>query len=328
MSQFAAFPTGRPRRLRAHPSVRRLVSETTLEPRHLVLPLFVGEHDEPQAIASMPGVVRHSSATLVDAVADAARLGLGGVMLFGVPALRDATGSEACRAGGVLNTAISAVRDRVGDDLVVMADLCLDEFTDHGHCGVLDDSGWVDNDRTLDLYAEMARAQASAGAHLLGTSGMMDGQVAAVRAALDDMGATDVGILAYAAKYASALYGPFRDAVDVALGGDRRTYQMDPGNRREALLEGALDVAEGADIVMVKPATSYLDVLADLRAATSIPVAAYQVSGEYSMIAAAGERGWVDAAAVMIESLVSIRRAGADIVLTYAAAAVAKELTA
>ena len=315
-----SFPHDRPRRLRATPAMRRLVAETRLHPADLVLPLFVKEGlAEPAPIGSMPGVVQHSPASLVAAVREAADLGLGGVMLFGIPAVRDARGSGATDPGGVLNSAIRDVIASVGDGIVVMADLCLDEFTDHGHCGVLDAAGRVDNDATLERYQEMAVAQAKAGAHVLGLSGMMDGQVGAVRDALDAAGYTGTAILAYAAKFASALYGPFRDAVESTLTGNRRTYQMDPANRREVLRETALDLDEGADIVMVKPAMPYLDVLADVAASSSVPVAAYQVSGEFAMIEAAAANGWIDRRAALLESVLSIRRAGADIILTYAA---------
>jgi len=315
-----SFPHDRPRRLRATPAMRRLVAETRLAPADLVLPLFVKEGlAEPTPIGSMPGVVQHSPASLVRAVRDAADLGLGGVMLFGVPAVRDARGSGATGPNGVLNRAIRDVIAEVGDGIVVMADLCLDEFTDHGHCGVLDAAGRVDNDATLERYQEMAVAQAKAGAHVLGLSGMMDGQVGAVRDALDAAGYTGTATLAYAAKYASAFYGPFRDAVESTLAGNRRTYQMDPANRREGVREMELDLAEGADIVMVKPAMAYLDVLADVAASSPVPVAAYQVSGEFAMIEAAAANGWIDRRAAIEESVLSIKRAGADIVLTYAA---------
>jgi porphobilinogen synthase len=320
-----AFPAERPRRLRRTPALRRLVAETTVAPQHLVLPLFVREGvDEPRAIASMPGVVQHNRDTLRKAALDAVEAGVGGLMLFGVPASRDAMGSGAEDSGGVLNTAIRDVVAEVGDATVVMADLCLDEFTDHGHCGLLAPDGSVDNDATLLAYQRMALAQATAGVHVVGPSGMMDGQVGALRSALDDGGFADVAILAYAAKYASAFYGPFRDAVESTLTGDRRTYQQDPSNGREALREVRLDVAEGADVVMVKPAMSYLDVLARVRAAVDVPVAAYQVSGEYAMVEAAAARGWIDRDRVITETLTSIRRAGADIVLTYWAAEVAR----
>jgi porphobilinogen synthase len=298
--------------------MRRLVAENRVHPADLVLPMFVKEGArEATPIASMPGVVQHSRDTLRKAAAEAVSLGLGGVMLFGIPAAKDAAGSGASDPDGVLNVALADVRAEVGDELVVMADLCLDEFTDHGHCGVLAPDGSVDNDATLVRYEEMALALAAAGAHLVGTSGMMDGQVGAVRTALDAAGRTDVAILAYAAKYASAFYGPFRDAVESSLVGDRRTYQQDPANGREALREVALDVAEGADIVMVKPALGYLDVVASVSAAVDVPVAAYQVSGEYSMVEAAAAQGWIDRERTVLETLTSIRRAGASIVCTY-----------
>ena len=296
-----------------------------MPPGHLVLPLFVREGaDDARVIASMPGVVQHNRDTLRKAALEAVEAGVGGLMLFGVPASRDAVGSGASDPDGVLNTAIRDVVAEVGDATVVMADLCLDEFTDHGHCGVLTVDGSVDNDATLAAYQRMALAQAAAGVHVVGPSGMMDGQVGAIRSALDGGGFTDVAILAYAAKYASAFYGPFRDAVESTLTGDRRTYQQDPANGREALREVRLDVAEGADIVMVKPAMSYLDVVAHVRAAVDIPVAAYQVSGEYAMVEAAAAQGWIDRERVIAETLTSIRRAGADIVLTYWAAEVAQ----
>ena len=289
-----------------------------MRPAQLVLPVFVREDAaEPVPIGSMPGVVQHSRDSLREAAVAAVEAGLGGIMLFGVPTSKDATGSGALDPEGVLNRAIADVRAEVGDDTIVMADLCLDEFTDHGHCGVLDEQGRVDNDRTLEIYAQMALAQAAAGVHMVGPSGMMDGQVGVIRAALDEAGRSDVGILAYSAKYASAFYGPFREAVDSSLQGDRRTYQQDHANRREGVREALLDVAEGADIVMVKPALSYLDVIADVRAAVDLPVAAYNVSGEYSMIEAAAERGWIDRDAAVLEALGSIHRAGADIILTY-----------
>jgi porphobilinogen synthase len=271
----------------------------------------------------MPGVVQHTRESLKSAVVEAVELGLGGVMLFGVPAAKDAEGSGALDPDGILNRAVADVRGEVGDDLVVMADLCLDEFTSHGHCGVLDARGRVDNDATLSIYADMARCLAEAGAHMVAPSGMMDGQVAVVRSALDIAGHADVSILAYSAKYASAFYGPFRDAVNSSLDGDRRTYQQDPGNAREGVREALIDVAEGADMVMVKPAMSYLDVLRDVREAVDVPVAAYQVSGEYAMIAAAAQNGWISREAALLESLTSIKRAGADVILTYAAAEIA-----
>lgn len=305
--------------------MRALVRETRTEPSQLVLPMFVAEGlREPRPIASMPGVVQHSRDSARRAVREAADLGLGGVMLFGVPEHKDADGSGALAADGILNVALADARDEVGDDLLVMADLCLDEFTDHGHCGVLDDHGRVDNDATLEIYGRMGVAQAEAGAHLVGPSGMMDGQVGVVRSALDAAGHTDVAILAYAAKYASAFYGPFREAVDSSLQGDRKTYQQDPGNAREALRETLLDVAEGADIVMVKPALAYLDLVSLVRAHVNLPVAAYTVSGEYSMVEAAAQQGWIDRDRTVDETITSIRRAGADIVLTYWAAELAR----
>jgi porphobilinogen synthase len=311
-------PVIRPRRLRATPAWRRLVAETRVHPAELILPLFVREGaTEPVSIASMPGVVQHSLDSLKAEIARAAEAGIGGVMLFGVPATRDAVGSGATDPDGILNVATRVAVAEAGDALVVQTDLCLDEFTDHGHCGVLDAEGRVDNDLTLVRYREMALAQAEAGSHLVGLSGMMDGQVAAVRAVLDAAGRQDVAILAYAAKYASAFYGPFRDAVESQLTGDRRSYQMDPANRREGAREVELDLAEGADIVMVKPAMSYLDVLADTAAASPVPVWAYQVSGEYAMIEAAAANGWIERERAIDESLVGIRRAGADAVLTY-----------
>ncbi|KQW46975.1 delta-aminolevulinic acid dehydratase [Nocardioides sp. Root1257] len=320
-------PTVRPRRLRTTPALRRMVAETSLEARQLVLPLFVREGiDEPKPISSMPGVVQHSRDSLLKAVAEAADLGLGGVMLFGIPESKDATGSGAIDPAGILNLAITDVVAEVGDTLTVMSDLCLDEFTDHGHCGVLTPDGKVDNDRTLAAYAEMALAQAHAGVDMVGPSGMMDGQVAVVRAALDAAEHTDVSILAYSAKYASAFFGPFREAVDSSLQGDRRTYQQDPANAREGVREALLDVAEGADIVMVKPALAYLDVLRQVRDAVDVPVAAYNISGEYSMVEAAAAHGWIDREAAILETLTSIRRAGADVVLTYWAAEAARLL--
>jgi porphobilinogen synthase len=312
------YPTSRPRRLRGTAAMRELVRETSVAARQLVLPAFVKERArEPVPIQSMPGVVQHSRDSLRKAAAEAVAAGLGGIMLFGVPDTRDATGSGAIDPDGVLNTALRDVRAEVGDEIVIMADTCLDEFTDHGHCGLLDAAGRVDNDATLAVYAQMAVAQVQAGAHLVGTSGMMDGQVGVIRAALDDAGYYDAGILAYSAKYASAFYGPFRDAVESALVGDRLTYQQDPANAREALREAALDLAEGADIVMVKPALSYLDVVRAVAEVSDVPVAAYQVSGEYSMVEAAAARGWLDRRRAVLETLTSIRRAGADLVLTY-----------
>ena len=319
-----SFPQHRPRRLRTTPAMRRLAAETLIAPQQLILPAFIREGlAEPNPIQSMPGVVQHTTDTLKRAAAEAAGLGLGGIMLFGIPEERDATGSAGVDPDGVLNRAIRDVRAEVGDTLVVMSDVCLDEFTDHGHCGVLDEAGRVDNDATLEIYAEMAVAQAEAGAHMLGPSGMMDGQVAVIRQALDAAGHQDVSVLAYAAKYASAFYGPFREAVDSQLQGDRRTYQMDAANRREAILEVELDLAEGADMVMVKPAMSYLDIVADIAAMSPVPVSAYQISGEYAMIEAAAAHGWIDRRAAITESVLGIRRAGADTVLTYWAAELA-----
>lgn len=318
----------RPRRLRSSEAVRRLVRETQVAPGQLILPLFVAEGlSEPRPVPSMPGVVQHTRESLRKAVAEAAGLGLGGVMLFGIPEKKDAVGSESLNPAGILNVAIADSRDEVGDDLLVMSDLCLDEFTDHGHCGVLGDEGRVLNDQTVEIYAQMAQVQAAAGAHFVGPSGMMDGQVAAIRASLDGSGHAEVGILAYAAKFASFAYGPFRDAVNSSLVGDRRTYQQDPANAREAVREALLDVAEGADIVMVKPALGFLDVVARVRDAVDVPVAAYNVSGEYAMVEAAAERGWIDRDRAIAESILSIRRAGADIVLTYWAAELARTLT-
>jgi porphobilinogen synthase len=300
--------------------MRALVRETRPQAKQLVLPLFVKEGlDAPHAIASLPGVAQLPLASVRAAVSAAADAGIGGVMLFAIPAVRDAVGSGAYDEQGILNLAIREAVAAAADRLVVMADLCLDEFTSHGHCGVLDAAGRVDNDATVEVYGRMAVAQARAGAHVLGLSGMMDGQVAAVRAALEAEGFTDTVLLAYAAKYASAFYGPFRDAVDSALVGDRKTYQMDPANRREGALEALLDVAEGADIVMVKPALPYLDVLSDVAARSLVPVAAYHVSGEYAQIEAAAANGWIDRRAAHLEALTSIVRAGADIVVTYAA---------
>ncbi|WP_193571026.1 porphobilinogen synthase [Leifsonia tongyongensis] len=307
--------------------MRRLTAETRIHPSELILPAFVREGTpEPLPLQSMPGVVQHSLDSLRRAAADAAEAGVGGVMLFGVPETRDAIGSAATDPDGILNVATRAVVAEVGDALVVQTDLCLDEFTDHGHCGVLDSRGVVDNDATLERYREMAVVQAEAGSVVLGLSGMMDGQVAAVREALDAAGHNDTAILAYAAKYASSFYGPFREAVDSQLQGDRRSYQQDPANRREGLREARLDLEEGADILMVKPAMSYLDVLSDVAAFSDVPVWAYQVSGEYAMIEAAAANGWIDRRRAIEESLTGIRRAGADAVLTYWATEVARWL--
>ena len=308
----------RPRRLRTSPVMRAMVAETSVEPRQLILPLFVAEGlSAPRPISSMPGVVQHTMDTLRKAAVEAASAGLAGVMLFGIPETKDAQGSGALDPDGVLATAITAVRQEVGDDCLVMSDVCLDEFTDHGHCGVLTPSGLVDNDATVAIYAEMAVLHAAAGVHLVGPSGMMDGQVRAIRAALDGAGALDVAIMAYSAKYASAFYGPFREAVASTLSGDRKSYQQDPANVREALREVALDVAEGADIVMVKPALAYLDVIRAVRAAVDLPVAAYNVSGEYAMVEAAAAQGWINREPAIRETLTSIRRAGADLILSY-----------
>jgi porphobilinogen synthase len=314
------FPTRRLRRLRRTPALRRLVAETRLTVDDVVAPLFVREGiDEPAPIDSLPGVVQHTRESLRKEVAALADLGVPAVILFGVPATKDEQGSGAWDPRGIAQLALRDVKDEVGDAVVVIADLCLDEYTTSGHCGVLAPDGSVDNDATLERYARVARAQADAGVDIVAPSGMMDGQVAAIRRALDGGGHAEVPILAYAAKYASALYGPFRDAVDVTIAdeGDRRAYQQDPRNRREAGVEVALDLAEGADMVMVKPATAYLDVVADVRAAVDVPVAAYSVSGEYAMVKAAAERGWLDGPAVAVEQLTAIKRAGADLILTY-----------
>lgn len=327
MTTEPGFPTTRLRRLRRTKALRDLVAETTLEPRQLVLPAFVREGlAEPAAIVSMPGVVQHTRDTLRKAAAEAADLGLGGIMLFGIPEVKDARGSGGIDPDGILNVAIADVVAEVGDALPVMADLCLDEFTDHGHCGVLTPSGEVDNDATLELYAEMALAQAAAGVHVVAPSGMMDGQVGVVRAALDGASRQDVAILAYSTKYASAFYGPFREAVASSLQGDRRTYQQDGRNVVEGVREALLDVAEGADLVMVKPALAYLDVLRAVREAVDVPVAAYNISGEYAMVEAAAANGWIDREPAILETLTSIRRAGADVVLTYWASEAARLL--
>ncbi len=321
--------------------MRRMVAETSVEPRHLVLPVFVADGiDAPRPISSMPGVVQHTIDSLRAAADEAVAAGIGGIMLFGVPTPedKDGVGSGADDPDGILNRALRTLRDDLGDATVLMADTCLDEFTDHGHCGVLDEQGRVDNDASVERYVSMAVAQAQAGAHLLGPSGMMDGQVGAIRAGLDDAGFLDTGILAYTAKYASAFYGPFREAVGSTLGAagstasgakidsDRRSYQQDTANRGEAMRELELDLAEGADIVMVKPAMSYLDIVRDVANVVDVPVAAYQISGEYAMITAAAERGWIDRDAAIVESVTSIRRAGASIVLTYWATELATRL--
>jgi porphobilinogen synthase len=323
------FPQRRLRRLRRTPALRRLVAEARVGVDDVIAPLFVREGiDEPQPIASLPGVVQHSRESLRKEVAELAGLGIGAVVLFGVPLAKDPVGSGAWDADGIVQVALRDLRDDHGDRMVLVADLCLDEYTDHGHCGIVTPAGVVDNDATLELYQRVARAQADAGADVVAPSGMMDGQVAAIRAALDEHGRPEVAVLAYAAKYASALYGPFRDAVDVTIvgGGDRKGYQQDPANAREALEEVRLDVAEGADMVMVKPALAYLDVIAAVRAEVGVPVAAYHVSGEYAMIKAAAERGWIDGAAVALEHLTAIKRAGADVILTYLARELAESL--
>jgi porphobilinogen synthase len=325
----AGFPVQRLRRLRRTPALRRLVAETRLGVDDLIAPLFVREGiDGPRPIASMPGQSQHTIDSLVVEVKRLVSLGLPGLILFGVPATKDATGSEAFNPDGVVQRALRAVRDSVGDQLVLMTDLCLDEYTDHGHCGLLGPGGEVLNDQTIELYGRIALAQAEAGADIVAPSGMMDGQVAAIRGALDGVGYDQIGILAYASKYASALYGPFRDAVDVTIagGGDRRAYQQDPHNRREALLEIAQDVAEGADMIMVKPAMTSIDVLAAARERVDVPLAAYHVSGEYTMVHAAAAAGWIDGPAVALEQLVTLKRAGADFILTYFAADVAEHL--
>jgi len=314
------YPTRRLRRLRRTPALRRLVAEARLDVDDLVAPLFVREGiDAPMPVTSLPGVVQHTRESLRKEVRELADIGIPAVILFGVPASKDATGSGAWDPDGIVQLALADLREEVGDDIVLMADLCLDEYTDHGHCGIVRDDGTVDNDATVELYARAALAQANAGADVVAPSGMMDGQVAAIRAALDGGGHEEIAILAYAAKYASALYGPFRDAVDVTIagGGDRKGYQQDPRNAREALAEVALDVDEGADMVMVKPALAYLDVIADVKASVDVPVAAYHVSGEYAMVKAAAERGWIDGDAVALEHITAVKRAGADIILTY-----------
>ncbi|MCU1486257.1 MAG: hemB [Actinomycetia bacterium] len=324
-----AFPARRLRRLRRTPALRRLVAETRLSVDDLVAPLFVREGiDEPTPITSLPGVVQHTRESLRKEAARLVDLGIPALILFGVPATKDAQGSGAWDPDGIVQLALRDLRDEVGDQLVVMADLCLDEYTDHGHCGLVRADGTVDNDATVELYAKVAIAQAEAGADVCAPSGMMDGQVAAIRAALDGSGHEETIVLAYAAKYASALYGPFRDAVDVTIadGGDRKGYQQDVRNRRESMAEVLADIAEGADMVMVKPALAYLDVIADVRAAVDVPVVAYHVSGEYAMVKAAAERGWIDGDAVALEHITAVKRAGADMVLTYFASELAEVL--
>lgn len=325
-----SFPERRLRRLRRTPALRRMVAETALSTDDLIAPLFVREGiDEPQAIASLPGQVQHTVDSLRREAEQLAALGVPAVILFGVPATKDAKGSQSCAPDGIVQVALEALRSALGDDLVLVADLCVDEYTDHGHCGIVRDDGTVDNDATLELYAMAAVAQARAGADIVAPSGMMDGQVGAIRYALDQDDHHDVPILAYAAKYASALYGPFRDAVDVTIagGGDRKGYQQDPANVRESMEEMEQDLSEGADMLMVKPAVAYLDVIAAARRRFDVPIAAYHVSGEYAMVKAAGERGWIDADAVLREHLLGIKRAGADLILTYAAREIAEELS-
>ncbi|MFE0132833.1 porphobilinogen synthase [Streptomyces sp. NPDC059037] len=329
MTKYGSFPGARPRRLRTTPAMRRMVAETRLHPADLILPAFVREGiTEPVAIGAMPGVVQHTRDSLKKAAVEALEAGVSGIMLFGVPEeeKKDAAGTVGTDPDGILQLALRDVRAEVGDDLIVMSDLCLDEFTDHGHCGVLDEQGRVDNDATLERYAEMAQVQADAGAHVVGPSGMMDGQIGVIRDALDQTGHDDVSILAYTVKYSSAFFGPFREAVGSSLKGDRKTYQQDPANARESLRELALDLEEGADMVMVKPAGPYLDILARVADAVDVPVAAYQISGEYAMIEAAAERGWIDRDKAIMESLTGIKRAGANMILTYWATEVAKQL--
>ncbi|WP_293951300.1 porphobilinogen synthase [uncultured Corynebacterium sp.] len=332
-SDYSQHLIRRPRRLRSNPAMRELVAETSLRPADLILPMFVADGlDEAREISSMPGVYQHTHDSLLRTIQEALDAGIRSVDLFGVPldSDKDGDGSQSWNPDGVLNRALAAVRKEFGDDIMIMSDTCLDEFTDHGHCGVVrtDRHGEivVDNDATLPLYQQMAVAQARAGAHIVSPSGMMDGQIAAIRSALDAEGFQDVAIMAYSAKYASAFFGPFREAVGSSLEGDRHTYQQDPANLRESLLEVELDIAEGADMVMVKPALPYLDVLARVAEMSPVPVAAYQVSGEYAMIKAAGSNGWVDTDAVMMESLISIKRAGANQILTYFALDAAQKL--
>lgn len=329
MTKYGSFPGARPRRLRTTPAMRRMVAETRLHPADLILPAFVREGiSTPVEIGAMPGVVQHTRDSLKKAAVEALEAGVSGIMLFGVPEedKKDAAGTVGTDPDGILQVALRDVRAEVGDDLIVMSDLCLDEFTDHGHCGVLDAQGRVDNDATLERYAEMAQVQADAGAHVVGPSGMMDGQVGVIRDALDQVGHEDVSVLAYTAKYSSAFYGPFREAVGSSLRGDRKAYQQDPANTRESLRELALDLEEGADMVMVKPAGPYLDILARVADAVDVPVAAYQISGEYAMIQAAAERGWIDRDRAIMESLTGIKRAGANMILTYWATEVARQL--
>lgn len=329
MSTYGSFPAARPRRLRTTAAMRRLVAEHRTRPADLILPAFVREGiDEPVPVDSMPGVVQHTRDTLRKAAVEAVEAGVGGLMLFGVPedAKKDARGTAGTDPDGILQVALRDVRAEVGDDLVLMSDLCLDEYTDHGHCGVLTADGRVDNDVTLERYAEMARVQADAGAHVLGPSGMMDGQIAHIRAALEESGHQDVAVFAYTAKYTSAFYGPFREAVGSSLQGDRKTYQQDPANAREAMRELSLDLAEGADMVMVKPGLPYLDILRDFAERAEVPVGVYQISGEYAMVEAAAEKGWIDREAAILETLTSFTRAGANMILTYWATEAARLL--
>ncbi|WP_329554387.1 porphobilinogen synthase [Streptomyces sp. NBC_00696] len=329
MTTYGSFPGSRPRRLRTSPVMRRMVAETRLHPADFILPAFVREGvSEPVPIGAMPGVVQHTRDTLKKAAAEAVAAGISGIMLFGVPeeSKKDAVGTAGTDPDGILQVALRDVRAEVGDELLVMSDLCLDETTDHGHCGVLDELGRVDNDATLERYAEMAQVQADAGAHVVGPSGMMDGQIGVIRDALDQIGREDVAILAYTVKYASAFFGPFREAVGSSLKGDRRTYQQDPANARESMRELALDLEEGADMVMVKPAGPYLDILAKVAESSDVPVFAYQISGEYSMIEAAAEKGWIDRDQAIFESLTGIKRAGAQNILTYWAVEAAQKL--
>ncbi|MCX5236439.1 porphobilinogen synthase [Streptomyces prunicolor] len=329
MTTYGSFPGSRPRRLRTSPVMRRMVAETRLHPADFILPAFVREGiSEPVPISAMPGVVQHTRDSLKKAAAEAVAAGISGIMLFGVPeeSKKDALGTPGTDPDGILQVALRDVRAEVGDELLVMSDLCLDETTDHGHCGVLDELGRVDNDATLERYAEMAQVQADAGAHVVGPSGMMDGQIGVVRDALDQIGREDVAILAYTVKYASAFFGPFREAVGSSLTGDRKTYQQDPANARESMRELALDLEEGADMVMVKPAGPYLDILAKVAEVSDVPVAAYQISGEYSMIEAAAEKGWIDRDKAIFEALTGIKRAGAQNILTYWAVEAAQKL--
>ncbi len=327
MTSYGSFPAARPRRLRTTPAMRRMVAEHRVHPSDLILPAFVREGaSKPVPVSTMPGIVQHTRDTLRRAAVEAVEAGVAGLMLFGVPEAKDASGSGGTDPDGILQVALRDVRSEVGDELVLMSDLCLDEYTDHGHCGVLDAAGRVDNDATLERYAEMARVQAEAGAHMLGPSGMMDGQIGHVRAALDTAGHTDVSLFAYTAKYSSAFYGPFREAVASSLQGDRKTYQQDPANAREARRELALDLEEGADMVMVKPGLPYLDVLRDVAERADVPVGSYQISGEYAMVEAAAEKGWIDRDAAIMETLTSFKRAGASVILTYWAVEAARRL--